>query len=154
MKCEYATLRNWVIMNKLIWFTNHIPTMRLTFTDYIPTTYRPHTDHVPTTYRLRTDHIPTTNRPHTDHVPEHIPTDQLVHYYRGTVSFSVRLVWLFLSQWSWLEMLNRSDVRVRLASRAKLTGLIGLWTPKFKKYILPTFYREMYKRCTENLVVQ
>ena len=34
-----------VIVNKLIWFTDHIPTTRLP----LPTTYRPRTDHVPST---------------------------------------------------------------------------------------------------------
>ena len=32
--------------------------------------------------------------------------------------------------------------------------LINPFTPKFKKYILPTFHTEMYKWCNENLVVQ
>ena len=30
---------------------------------------------------------------------------------------------------------------------------INSFTPKFKKYILPNFYREMYMWCKENLVV-
>ena len=70
-----------VIVNELIWFTDHVPTTYQPPTDHVPTTYQPHTNHIPTTYRLRTDHIPTTYRLRTDHLPttyrpptNHIPT--------------------------------------------------------------------------------
>ena len=82
------------IVNKLIWFTNHIPTMHLT----LPTTHRPcgnfyqpisdhitflYTDHMPTIF------IPTTYWPHANHIlttyqlpiPTTYWSDQLVHCY-------------------------------------------------------------------------
>ena len=48
-----------MIVNKLIWFTDHIPT------DHIPTKYKPHTNHTPITYQPHTNHTPTKYRPHT-----------------------------------------------------------------------------------------
>ena len=41
-----------MIVNKLIWFTDHIPT-----------TYQPNTNHIPTTHQSHTNQIPTTYQP-------------------------------------------------------------------------------------------
>ena len=54
-----------VIVNKLIWLTDHTLITGLT----LPTTYRPHTDHVPTTF---TNHIPTTFTNHILTIYRHI----------------------------------------------------------------------------------
>ena len=63
-------MRN-IMVNKLIWLTDHIPTA---FTDVIPITSQPHTHHILPTYQLplltsyqsHPNHIPTTYWPHTN----------------------------------------------------------------------------------------
>ena len=65
-----------VIVNKLIWYTDHVPDI----TDNIPTAF---TDHIPTAFTHHilaafSDHILTMYWPHTDHLPttftDHVPT--------------------------------------------------------------------------------
>ena len=70
----YQTTQELLPTTSLALPTINWPLLPTTYWLPLPTTCWPHADHVPTTYRPRTDCL---YRPRTNH----LPTDQLVHYY-------------------------------------------------------------------------